>query len=217
MVPLLPWILAASLSLAAQTPSPPDLLRNSRGEVLKTPRVLKFDGYKFDVEHAEGITTIPWEKMPASWRAKFNRAEAIEAHGRALDSERSRLQSQLTHRRAEPQPEVLVAGTIRGSPADPKFWIVAPQRASVAYRNGTPLSKGEKDQLPLAVPSKGHAVFVPAEEVPSAWQRGAFVVFKATVYETSFSRRTPGGIEVFVTAIKPWDHPLIVISPVPTP
>ena len=211
------WILAVSLSLAAQTPAPPEVLRNSRGEELRNPRVLKFDGYKFDVEHAEGITTIPWDKMPASWRAKFNRLEAIETHGRGLDAERERLKSRLEYRQAGPDIEVLVAGKVGALDAEQKFWVVTPQRAYVAYRNGVSLSQGDRDQLPPVVPLKGYAVLVLADEVPPDWQRGAFVVFKAAVYKATPSARPPATLQLFVTGIKPWDNPLIVISQLPAP
>ncbi|MBS0660106.1 MAG: hypothetical protein JSR82_17845 [Verrucomicrobia bacterium] len=83
VVALLP-LGAAAQDAEPSHPGPAGLasIVDATGQPLREARILRFDGVKFEVEHAEGLSTIPWQRMPDEirWRYPFDarRAELLE-------------------------------------------------------------------------------------------------------------------------------------------
>ena len=70
----------------AGEPLPP--LRNRFGETLRRPRILAFDGETFQVEHADGVASLPWDAMPEAWRRGFRRDPARATAARRVQEQR---------------------------------------------------------------------------------------------------------------------------------
>ncbi len=85
-IALIGWgIFLAATAARATDPAPaPPVVMNSAGEKLTNPRVLSFDGEKFQVEHDGGVAAVAYESMPEALRqgyqldpAKAERARQI--------------------------------------------------------------------------------------------------------------------------------------------
>lgn len=93
---ILLWLAGGALGLgglAGQDAEPPrgesaPVIRDYRNRPLKNPRVVRFDGLQFDVEHDGGVAKVPWQRMPEDVRARFPLDPARAAELRAQLEER---------------------------------------------------------------------------------------------------------------------------------
>ncbi len=80
---------------------------NRFGEPLRHPRIVRFDGETFQVEHDGGIAAMPWAKMPPAFRLGYRHQPEVaaetrrlaEARRRAVEAETARASKELSLRK----------------------------------------------------------------------------------------------------------------------
>jgi hypothetical protein len=98
-------------------------LKLPSGRVLAHTRVLHFDGEIFQIQNANGVSSIPWTSMPADWQAKFpldhERARKLAEHRKEQLARMTISQTALEQSRpaaTTPAPAVSQFGTVMELP-----------------------------------------------------------------------------------------------------
>lgn len=87
-------------------PSPTPLaIADSTGQPLRNARIVLFDGVKFEIEHDDGLITIPWQRMPDElrWRYPFDARRAAQLEAQAAER-RAAAAAEAARKAAEPTP-----------------------------------------------------------------------------------------------------------------
>lgn len=100
------WLNAPAQEPTPEKPQPiAERVTNADGEVLANPRLRRFDGLRFEIEHDLGISTIDWQRMPEAVRQRFpldpGKAQTLE---RQQAERRAALATQAARAAAAPQP-----------------------------------------------------------------------------------------------------------------
>lgn len=100
------WMPSVATAQKLEAPVPvAGVVLNVDGEVLVRPRILSFDGMKFDVEHDLGIASIIWQRMPEEIRQRFpfdpTRAQALE---QMAEERRAALAAAVPTPKPKPEP-----------------------------------------------------------------------------------------------------------------